>query len=1463
MQRYQVNVPFLVTLLIGAVLIVVLGGGLWYWQDQRNAGTLLTLAEEAKAEGNEYDYAWNLYRYVRKRPEAVQVEEKMAMAFADIAEDMTIEPKKQQNARALLEAAVRNQRDNTKLRRRLIDLYLKYGEMGSDGSVKQASEHLEKMVNDDPQNTELRTMLSECYMRLQQDARGIEFCSKSIGYDPKANAFDQADAPTPDAVGVYSNLATMLTRSKDDPAKPTAVLEKAIEVNPKEADAYVARARHRLFSRDKDEEGAVEDLEKALELDPDHLQAILVRSSLYTQDQQYEEATKLIEHGIQANPSAAMLYHTRAELALFQGGAADALEWYQKGAENTTGGAKNHFKIFLAQTLIDTGKRAEAEKIIAQLREEPYFPTPMLRYLEGLVMISQDNWYEAAKVFEEVRPELARNRQFNIRLNMQLALCYLRLEQWNDVLTASGRVLQIAPGHSMAEDLMRLARNKVGTSDISDESSSSDINSLVKTTMSLPADEQDWDMVLRKADELADELIENEKISPAGKQLLKAEILIRAKRYKEGANLVRQAIKAEPENIDTWRLACRLTAADPDGGAVKALRMLDEVVKKFDDRTILRLDRADMYMMLNDEDMIQHVISVSEGTEDWPVKDQVALWKGLATRLEAVRAMEQLNEARAKIAELAPNELANLVDMFEAARLQHDDARMKQAQDTILKVVGGKNDVYWLYTEAHRLMSQFERDLVGKDAVEEAKVHINRALEQRPEWHVLHQTLAEIAVAERDPDAALKHLDEASDLGPPTTRSLLQHVTLLMQRGRYDDALKQIERANPTYRLRLMGRQYAEALLRANYTGERDKRWEEAVPTAKEVVALAPDNGSLQLWMGRFLLAAADSSRLAESTREQARTDAGNAFQRACELMPKSPQVWSAYLGYLQITGQSEKAQQTVREVQLQLDEDQQLLVLAAGYQVLGRWVDAENVFRQALDENPDSLIVKQRMASFYISGSYRLNDQIEKATPLINDILRAAEEKPELANNESVMWARRTTAKLLAQTGDYQKSLDAARLLRSNVVNGDLILEDKLLLAKLLAARPEPVSRVRAVKMFEEVAALQPLAPPDGLVLGQLYYATGNWEAAQRQMREVISSNRDFVAARDAYTRMLLAHDEGRDLGDAARQLKELLELAPASPSTLELLVRVSSKLGQEKNVVPALQKLLKLPAVRNDPNVLVRIAKLLADLDYEDNAEKLFEVASKMNPANKMDLADFVANHRDLDRGLDILDEARSEVSDQIAMQYASAILIAAGDKATEEQFDRVESWLTRALREDPESIKLVLQKAEILGARKQYSESVDIYRDLLKRDDLTGFNRAVVLNNLAFMLASSTSDAPSNKEAMEYVNEAAQILGPRSDILDTRGVVHMALGNSDEAVSDLEYAVTDQPTASKYFHLCRAYLLARQNQKAVGAWRKAVELGLSESDVGTVEREVYREVEKRIKQLAPDAVASNRAA
>ena len=499
--------------------------------------------------------------------------------------------------------------------------------------------------------------------------------------------------------------------------------------------------------------------------------------------------------------------------------------------------------------------------------------------------------------------------------------------------------------------------------------------------------------------------------------------------------------------------------------------------------------------------------------------------------------------------------------------------------------------------------------------------------------------------------------------------------------------------------------------------------------------------------------------------------------------------------------------------------------------------------------------MIARRLASFYLGGGYPLKDKLEKATPLINAILKAAAEDPGLATNDNVLWARRTAAKLLAQSGDYQKALDAERLLASNVVNDNLAIEDRLTMAKILATRPEPASKIKAIRLYEDVLQTQDLDLSDQLMLGQLYFATGRWERCQRQMTELISKNRanpQIAAARDAYIRMLLMHDEGSDLNDAARQLKQLQELAPTEPSTLELLVRISSKLGRQQDVVPVLKGLLSRKENQSNPAVIIRVAKLMADLDDLDNAEKLFRIAARMNPNANLALADFLGQHRDLDQALDLMESVQDEVGTMLVIQYASALLKAKGDEVTDEQFERVEGWLARAQREDPDSIKFAMQEAELLDTRKQYQESAEVYRSLLARKDLVGFERAVVLNNLAYQLALTSPDSATTEEAMGYVSEAADILGPRSDILDTRAVVYMAMNQPDAAVADLELAVTDGPTASKYFHKARAHLLAREDEKAVAAWEKALELGLSPEDIGVVERKVYDEVEAKINRL-----------
>lgn len=1459
MQRYQVNYKLLVGLVVGAIVVGGALYGLLLVQSYRGAEKLLVMAEEAREAGELKEAGMHLYRYTQKREKDEEHAVEMAMTFAEVAEDEDSPMEDKRQALGIMEATTRKWRKNVEIRRRLIDLMMKFG------LTKDASEHLQILINDSPQDPELLRMLGTCYLRMNQNEKALRHCADALGYDQNRNKFDAEKAVAPGEIDLYGLLASALARTNADPAKAETVMDYAVETNPDSADAYVARSRLRLSKGDEEKDAGIADLDKALEVDSKNLDALLLRARIYAQDEEYGKAKELLERGLAEAPDSGALYMTGAYVAAREDGAEAALDWYERGVNETTGGEQISLQVSQARAFINAKKLDEARKLIDKLNKVPNMQKSMLDYLGARLMVSEEKWYPAAEQLSTLRPLLQGNSEISEELNGMLALCYTRLEMWEKVIDSAGTVLQINPASQIAKDLKAGAERKIGRKPASGSSGGGSINTMVAEQLRLPEDERNWGKVITAAGEYADEMIEAGTMTPAAKKLLLSEIHMRAKDYKKATSLIKAAINEEPDNINTWRLACRLTASDPDGGAVQAMKMLDAVEKRFADRfdeernleALLRLDRADMYMQINDEQTIERMLSITDGIDSWPKRQQQMIWQGLVTRFEALRAADALDKARTKVAELAPGELSNLLDMFVAARAANDDARMADIQDKILKVVGDKDDANWLYTEANRKISLVQRGLEDESSLEEAQQLAEKARQRRPEWHLPYLLLADLAVARNDAPAALRNLDLAADYGQPTARSLLLHVRLLMQIGRFDDALKQLDRATPAFRERLLGRQYAEALLSARYLGVED-RWEESVDAATAYAEQAPDNGDVQLWLGRFMLKASMSDRLKESTRERAAAAADVAFRKAVELAPKSEEAWLAFLGYLSTTGDEEASAEAVRQLQLELTEDAAPLVLAAGYELQKRWFDAENVYKRALDADPDNLTTISRLARFYLGAGYPRADKLQKATPLINRLLKAADEDPKLATKAEVMWAHRTAAKVLAQTGDYQKALDAERLLRKNVVNGRLSTEDTLTMAKILASRPEPGSRLKAIKLYERVQETRDLAPVDKLSLGQLYFATNDWEKAQRTMTELTSRNRDFVEARDAFIRMLLAHDGSGNLKTAANQLKNLQRVAPTDTRTLELLVRYSSKIGRKQDVIPTLRNLLQKPENRGDIMLIVKVAKLLAELGDLENAEKLYKVAATRAPRTKVEYADFLGRHQSLDAGLAMLDSVDDDDDDVafLIVQKGTGLLKYAGEQANDEHFARVQDRLERMLREDPESIRLLMQKAELLDIHREYEASTNVYLKLLAREDLKKFERAVVLNNLSYQLAMTTSDKNTMEEAMGYVAEAADILGPRSDILDTRAVVHMAMGQADEAVADMELAVTEGATASKYYHKARAHLLAGQAQQAVSAWKKAVEMDLDPNELGLVEREAYEKAKQQIERLQSGA-------
>jgi len=129
--------------------------------------------------------------------------------------------------------------------------------------------------------------------------------------------------------------------------------------------------------------------------------------------------------------------------------------------------------------------------------------------------------------------------------------------------------------------------------------------------------------------------------------------------------------------------------------------------------------------------------------------------------------------------------------------------------------------------------------------------------------------------------------------------------------------------------------------------------------------------------------------------------------------------------------------------------------------------------------------------------------------------------------------------------------------------------------------------------------------------------------------------------------------------------------------------------------------------------------------------------------------------------------------------------------------------------------------------------------------------------VLNNLAFLVALTGKSAATEVDALKLVQEAAQILGPNSDILDTRAVVLMARGEYKPAIQALELSVMDSPTPAKYFHKAVAHLRAGENRAALEAWRKGEGMGLSRESLNRLEYNLYDQIKGEISKIGGPAV------
>lgn len=373
---------------------------------------------------------------------------------------------------------------------------------------------------------------------------------------------------------------------------------------------------------------------------------------------------------------------------------------------------------------------------------------------------------------------------------------------------------------------------------------------------------------------------------------------------------------------------------------------------------------------------------------------------------------------------------------------------------------------------------------------------------------------------------------------------------------------------------------------------------------------------------------------------------------------------------------------------------------------------------------------------------------------------------------------------------------------------------------------------------------------------LARLYERHGDWEKARETMMAAMNTGDKNPDACLVFAEMLFNHDafdEARQYVDRAEGLLQEAFSQPSSPTNQAarlLKARLLVQEGKSEEAAKLLENWLPRPLPQNSLVWLGQVAGQTEALKLYDAADRLYDEYATLEPRQgKLALAAYRGRRGDLEQSLDLLEQSRESAAMFEIMPVALTNIRSFPAKATPQQFKQLEQWAQAALEQtnDPERLKLLI--AELYDLQGRYDDVVKVYRDLLADEKTSRINRAIVQNNLAFILAAVKPTVQSGAEAQNLIEQAIAVLGPTSDLLDTRALTFLAQGKVDQAAADLRTAVEDRPTTAKYYHLAQVEKKLGNVDAAKTALVKAEELHGERNQFTPVERQGYERLKSEL--------------
>lgn len=608
--------------------------------------------------------------------------------------------------------------------------------------------------------------------------------------------------------------------------------------------------------------------------------------------------------------------------------------------------------------------------------------------------------------------------------------------------------------------------------------------------------------------------------------------------------------------------------------------------------------------------------------------------------------------------------------------------------------------------------------------------------------------------------------------------------------------------------------------------------------------------------------------------------DAQDLFSRANSAKPMEPGVILPWIQVLFQSGQSAQGEQLgLDAIQAHKESSQLYDLLFLHYKSQNRLLDAENILRSKVKNNPREITYVIELAMFYASAGKR--DQMTATLePLLHDTkafpqgrlsvgdlyatlhewpeaVRQYEEGAKADPKDKAIYSKRIADAWLAQGKGDRATEMVGEILKQNPRDDDAKAVNDSILLK--SGNPEKIRA--ATSDLKELVKKQPDSALLHFVLGRALLTTGDQAGARAEFQDALKKDPRHLPSAMALAQLSLASQ------DYAQALELANRITAVNPRLVAARLVRTAALMQTQKFTEARAELTSM-AQDTPQNSEVQFQLASIDLferkfpDAEARLKRLYEA----DPLRAVSgLAAVYSARGEFDKAISTLNLELGKSSNRAAIHTMLADLFLQAKKydSALEQYSQIQKLGLQSPDLYLRMGQIYLQKGDFNKAVKSFQaadalaprnpfvtsalgdslrlagrsvEAVAMYRQLLSIDP----ENANAMNNLAFTLIE-TGGSPD--EAQKLIQRALEKAPQSTNFADTLGMIYLKKNLQDSAVqifSGLTKRSPDNPVFLYHYALslsqkgerskARAELEVALQKKPSEDLRKSIQMTLA---------------------------------